>query len=101
MPVIDLKRFFELPPKAIDNLTRIIVITRNGTKVGFLVDLVLGIADDIPLSAIQPPLSTIENVKAEYIDGETYYDEEVLGIINLENVLSAEEQSRLRAETGR
>ena len=102
--VLDLKEYFGLPTTEIDDEARIIVVhfppeTRQ-LVVGFLVDKVVDI-QPISLSEIQPPLTTIEKVTAEYIDGETHFEDEntgtetLIGIISVESVLVAEMNARL------
>ncbi|MBI1923248.1 chemotaxis protein CheW [Candidatus Poribacteria bacterium] len=91
--IIDLKRFFALPQGEVDDRARIIVVQDGGVKVGFLVDSVSGMAH-VPVSWIQAPLSTIEKIKADYIDGEVHIDKRLLGTLNVENIIAAEERIR-------
>ena len=112
--ILDLKDYFGLPTSEMNDETRIMVVDfayeegqLQSTKslVGFLVDKVEGI---VPISRdkIQPALTTIEKVTAEYIDGETHYLDEttgketLIGIINVESVLAAEMNSRLGEKGG-
>ena len=105
--ILDLCDYFGLPTSEIDEFTRIMVVDPALGKneegqlvVGFLVDKVVDI-QDISLSKIQPPLTTIEKVTAEYIDGETHFEDEntgtetLIGIISVESVLVAEMNARL------
>ena len=48
----------------------------------------------MPLSSIQAPLSTIERVKTDYIDGEAHVNDKLLGVLNLESIMTAEERIR-------
>jgi len=102
--VLDLKDYFGLPTSEIDDETRIMVVDfpheEGPLVVGLLVDKVVDI-QTIPDSKIQPPLTTIEKVTAEYVDGETHLIDAVtgvetlIGIISVESVLVAEMNSRL------
>ena len=102
--VLDLCDYFGLPTSEIDEFTRIMVVDfpygEGQLKVGFLVDKVEKIID-VSQDEIQPALTTIEKVTAEYIEGETHYLDEttgektLIGIIDVENVLVAEMNSRL------
>ena len=107
IPVLDLCDYFGLPTSEIDEFTRIMVVDpalgkneEGQLKVGFLVDKVEKIID-VSQDEIQPALTTIEKVTAEYIEGETHYLDEttgektLIGIIDVENVLVAEMNSRL------
>ena len=109
--VLDLCDYFGLPTSEIDEFTRIMVVDPALGKneegqlvVGFLVDKVENIIR-VSQDGIQPALTTIEKVTAEYIEGETHYldettgEETLIGIIDVENVLVAEMNSRL-GETG-
>ena len=109
--VLDLCDYFGLPTSEIDDVTRIMVVDPALGKneegqlvVGFLVDKVEGIIH-VSQDGIQPALTTIEKVTAEYIEGETHYldettgEETLIGIIDVESVLVAEMNSRL-GETG-
>jgi purine-binding chemotaxis protein CheW len=91
--IIDLKEFFALPQGAVDDRARIIVVKYGNIKVGFFVDFVWGITN-VPLSSIQAPLSTIERVKTDYIDGEAHVNDKLLGVLNLESIMTAEERIR-------
>ena len=105
--VLDLCDYFGLPTSEIDDVTRIMVVDPALGKneegqlvVGFLVDKVEGIIH-VSQDEIQPALTTIEKVTAEYIEGETHYldkttgEKTLVGIIDVENVLVAEMNSRL------
>ena len=105
--VLDLCDYFGLPTSEIDEFTRIMVVDpalgkneEGQLKVGFLVDKVEKIID-VSQDEIQPALTTIEKVTAEYIEGETHYldkttgEKTLIGIIDVENVLVAEMNSRL------
>ena len=110
IPVLDLCDYFGLPTSEIDDETRIMVVDPSKSEnfaheetqleVGFLVDKVENIID-VSQDEIQPALTTIEKVTAEYIEGETHYLDEatgketLVGIIDVENVLVAEMNSRL------
>ena len=109
--VLDLCDYFGLPTSEIDEFTRIMVVDPALGKneegqlvVGFLVDKVENIIK-VSQDEIQPALTTIEKVTAEYIEGETHYldetteEETLIGIIDVESVLVAEMNSRL-GETG-
>ena len=105
--ILDLCDYFGLPTSEIDEFTRIMVVDPALGKneegqlvVGFLVDKVENIIK-VSQDEIQPALTTIEKVTAEYIEGETHYldettgEETLIGIIDVESVLVAEMNSRL------
>ena len=105
IPIVDLREFFSLPADLDLNSTQIINIkfeeNQSSFSVGLLVDKVYGLAKKSK-TEIQPSLSTIEHIKADYIEGEIYEESGsdgepsiVIGIINLGNVLLSEMGDRL------
>ena len=100
--VINLKVFFSLHSENQSEITKIIIVECADMRVGFLVDSVHGIAD-FPLADIQTSLSTIEKIKSDYLDGEYFQAQDstnseatVIGIIDIETVLTAEMEQRLQ-----
>jgi len=70
LTVIDMKKFFDLPEKGITNLNKVIVVRKNAMELGILADEIIGIRS-IPVSELQPPLSTITGIYADYLKGVT------------------------------
>ncbi len=68
--IIDLKVFFELPPKGIGDLNRVVILHSHAMEFGILADRILGIRS-IPLEEIQPALPTLTGIRAEYLRGVT------------------------------
>lgn len=68
--VIDLKKFFGLAEKGLSSLNRVVIISNKKMEFGILVDAVLG-AISIPKTQIQPVLSSLSGIKAEYLMGVT------------------------------
>ena len=66
--VVDLKKVFGLPQRYRKDVGRIILARAGGTVVGFEADELSDIVT-IPVSQVEPPLATIEKVKAEFIEG--------------------------------
>ena len=100
--VINLKVFFSLHSENQSEITKIIIVECADMRVGFLVDSVHGIAD-FPLADIQTSLSTIEKIKSDYLDGEYFQAQDstnseatVIGIIDIETVITAEMEQRLQ-----
>ena len=77
-----------------DSDTRIIIVD-IGEIVGMVVD---GVRDVIrlPDSAISPPPPMIQGISADYLKGIGQFDERLLIMLDLEKVLTAEEQEILR-----
>jgi purine-binding chemotaxis protein CheW len=70
MTVIDMKKFFDLPERGITNLNKVIVVRKDAMELGLLADEIIGIRN-IPVSDLQPPLSTMSGIHAEYLKGVT------------------------------
>ena len=66
--VIDLKAFFELPPKGLPDLNRVLVIADDTMEFGLLVDAVPGVAL-LDTGGLQPPLPTHTGVRERYLRG--------------------------------
>jgi purine-binding chemotaxis protein CheW len=70
LTVIDMKKFFDLPEKGITNLNKVIVVRKDAMELGILVDEIIGIRN-LLVSELQPPLSTMTGIHAEYLKGVT------------------------------
>jgi purine-binding chemotaxis protein CheW len=70
LPVLDLKRFFDLPETGITDLHRIILLRGNDLDLGLLADMSVGV-HSIPLASLQPSLPTLTGIGQEYLKGVT------------------------------
>jgi purine-binding chemotaxis protein CheW len=70
LTVMDMKKFFDLPEKGITNLNKVIVVRKDAMELGILADEIIGICN-IPVKELQPPLSTMTGIHAEYLKGVT------------------------------
>jgi purine-binding chemotaxis protein CheW len=68
--VVDLKAFFDLPAKGLPDLNRVMVISDGRMEFGLLVDSVTG-TKQVLLAELQPPLATMNGVRAHYLRGIT------------------------------
>lgn len=68
VPVLDLKRFFELPEKGINDLHRIILVKGEELEFGILADVILGITAIDPTS-LQTSLPTLTGIRDDYLRG--------------------------------
>ena len=84
LTVMDMKKFFDLPEKGITNLNKVIVVRKDAMELGILADEIIGIRN-IPMNEIQPPLSTMTGIHAEYLKGVTG---ERLIILDMEKFLT-------------
>lgn len=89
--VTDPKRLFGLAETRISPESRLMVIRVAKKTTGLLVDSV-GKAIALPLGSLQPALSTIPEIKADYIKGEVKLDDgRLLTILDLEKILASEQ----------
>jgi len=68
LTVLDMKKFFDLPERGITNLNKVIIVKKDAMELGLLADEIVGIRN-IPASDLQPPLSTMTGIYAEYVKG--------------------------------
>jgi len=70
LPVLDLKKFFELPEQGLTDLHRIILVQGHDLELGLLADVIAGVRT-IPVDSLQPSLPTLTGIRAEYLKGVT------------------------------
>jgi purine-binding chemotaxis protein CheW len=83
-PVIDIKKFFDLPDKGLTDLHRIILVRGHGLELGLLADVIVGVRS-IPVDSLQPSLPTLTGIRAEYLKGVTA---ECLVVLDLDRILT-------------
>ena len=86
LSVTDLKKLFGLPPEELTELSRIVVVESGTLETGLLVDEVAEVAV-IPKNRIDPALATLSHEKAEYLEGECRFDNKLMGVLRVENIL--------------
>ncbi len=91
LPVIDLRRRFELPETTVRPETRILVLNAGNDWVGAVVDAVVEVATVDP-SQISPPPPFFRGLASEYLKGICRRGERLVIVLDID---------RLLAETGR
>ncbi|SKA71676.1 chemotaxis protein CheW [Desulfobaculum bizertense] len=94
IPIIDLRKRFGLSAREHDKHTRIIVIEINKMVVGFVVDSVSEVLR-IPASTVEPPPPVVSGLESEYISGVGKLEDRLLILLDLDRLLSSEEQDVL------
>ena len=84
LPVVDLKKFFNLPEKGLGDLNRVIILYDDQMEFGILADVVQG-TQDIELEDILTVPPTINGIGEEYLKGVT---KERLIVLNAKRLLS-------------
>ena len=70
MPVLNVKKFFDLPDAGITDLHMVIIVHAQNVELGILADAVAGVRS-IALEDIQPSLPTLTGIRAAYLKGIT------------------------------
>ncbi|ADL07883.1 chemotaxis protein CheW [Thermosediminibacter oceani] len=86
VPVIDLRKRFDLPPLEITGDTRIIIVMVDDLTVGMIVDSATEVIQ-LPQEAIEPSTSVAGNINSEFLEGVGKLNDRLLIILNLEKIL--------------
>lgn len=70
LPVLDIKKFFDLPEQGLTDLHRIIIVRGHDIELGLLADAAVGV-DSVPVERLQPSLPTLTGIRGEYLKGVT------------------------------
>jgi purine-binding chemotaxis protein CheW len=84
LPVLDLKKFFDLPEQGLTDLHRIILVQGNDLEVGLLADVIVGVRI-VPVENLQPSLPTLAGIRSDYLKGLTA---ERLVVLDLARILA-------------
>ena len=84
LPVLDLKKFFDLPEQGLTDLHRIILVRGNDLELGLLADVIVGVRS-VAAHSLQPSLPTLTGIRADYLKG---IGEERLVVLDLDRILS-------------
>lgn len=96
IPIIDLRRRFNLGSGDTTEHTRIIVVNANNTTFGIVVDAVNEVLR-IESDQIEPPPRGIVGIEQAYIKGLVKMDDKIMILLSVESILSQDEQSALAA----
>jgi purine-binding chemotaxis protein CheW len=86
MPVVNLKKFFNLPEQGLGNLNKVIILRNDNMEFGILADDVCG-TEAISTDAIKPLPPTVSAIGEVYLMGVT---RENIIVLNAEKLLSDE-----------
>jgi purine-binding chemotaxis protein CheW len=95
LPVIDLRKRFNLPSSANPKDSRIVVVDMRGTKIGMVVDSVSEV-QRIPEESIEPPPPMVATVDAAFIKGIAKLADRLIILLDVSKVLSSEEKNDLQ-----
>ena len=94
IPIIDLRKRFNMPHKEYDKRIRIVVGEIGDRTVGFIVDAVSEIIR-LPADKIEPAPNISADDKAEYILGVGKLDDKLLMLLDIDKILSGSEKDKL------
>ncbi len=98
IPVIDLRKRFELPVSEQTKDNRILVVDIGGQDIGAVVDAVTEVLR-IAADSVEPTSSVISGVDSKYLLGIAKVESNLIILLDLEGVLSSEEKVVLADET--
>lgn len=94
LPVIDLRKRFNLPVAEATKETRIVVVEMSGQTVGLVVDGVSEVLRVTP-EAIEPPSPIVTTANSAFIRGIAKLGERLIILLDIGKVLSFQEVERL------
>ncbi len=63
------------------------IVIQNATCTSAMVVDEIGDIVDVPVDSVEPPLSVIDKIQAEYIAGSVYVGERLIGLVNVDRIL--------------
>ena len=94
IPIVDLRKRFNLEMKDYDKNTRIVVVDINGNIMGMIVDAVSEVLR-LQASTIEPPPDIVTGVNSEYIKGVAKLENRLLIFLDLSKVIDMQELARM------
>lgn len=92
IPIVDLRKRFNMEEKEYDKNTRIVVVDISGNIMGMVVDSVSEVLR-LPANTIEPPPEIVANINSEYIKGVAKLDDRLLIFLDLSKVIDVSEMS--------
>ncbi len=96
IPVMDLRKRFSMPEAEDSSEARIIVVELHKATVGFRVDGVSEVLR-LPADTVEPPPTMVCGVETEYIKGVGKLDDRLIILLDVEKVLTEDENSSMDA----
>ncbi len=92
IPIVDLRKRFNLEVKEYDKNTRIVVVDIGGNIMGMVVDSVSEVLR-LPSNTIEPPPEIAAGVNSEYIKGVAKLEDRLLIFLDLSKVIDVSEMA--------
>jgi purine-binding chemotaxis protein CheW len=94
IPVVDLRKRFEVPHVGYDDDTRIVLVDFQGERLGLVVDAVTEVLR-APETAVTPPPAYFKGLAAEFLRGIVRLEGRLVVLLDLEKILSSQERMAL------
>ncbi|NLB88497.1 MAG: chemotaxis protein CheW [Syntrophomonadaceae bacterium] len=94
IPIIDLKKRFDMGKSNITNDTRSVIVEVEGQTVGIIVDEVSEVLR-LQVDNIEPPPAVIGGITAEYLTGVGKLDNRLLILLDMDKILTEKEKAEL------
>jgi purine-binding chemotaxis protein CheW len=94
VPVVDLRKRFELANAATDDDTRIVLVDFAGERLGLVVDSVTEVLR-VPETSVAPPPRYFKGLAAEFLRGIVRLEQRLVVLVDMERILSTQERIAL------
>jgi purine-binding chemotaxis protein CheW len=94
VPVIDLRKRFDLPLQTENASTRLLIVKAAGQSLGLVVDDVTEVIT-MPVKDIKPPPNFVKGVGGEYLLGVCLAKESLIMLLDLDSILTSRESAEL------
>ena len=94
IPIIDLRKRFNMPEREHDRQTRIVVGEIDGKTVGLIVDAVSEVIR-LPANTIEPAPKIVSRDQADYITGVGKLDDRLLMLLDIDKILTVSDKEKV------
>lgn len=94
VPVVDMRRRFELPEAPVNDETRTVLVQYGDERLGLVVDAVTEVMR-VPETAVSEPPAYIRGLAAEFVRGIVRLEGRLVVLIDIERILSSQERIAL------
>lgn len=95
VPVVDLRRRFEVESPSHDDETRIVLVEFGGERLGLVVDAVTEVLR-VPETSVLPPPQFVRGLAAEFVRGIVRLGDRLVVLVDLDRILSSQERIALQ-----
>ena len=94
IPIIDLRKRFNLPLTELGKLSRIVVVNIADKNLGLIVDSVSEVLR-LNTNSIEPPPTIVAGIDSDYIKGLGRIEDKIVILLDLNKILSGDERKAL------